>query len=385
MKKRPLSVLFLPVDDGGCGWYRIRIWDEFFHRMDNVKSLIMTGKEDNPTELIEKADVVVARIQDSAYVKEIKINLDPLKPLVFDHDDNTMEVLPTSEHYREFGTQDAYVNLKGEIKPVWVTGFTEDFNRYKNLAGQMELLFTLGCADLITTPVQKLTEFYMQYASQGCQGAVVPNSLDFSMYPQGEFKLKDRKKGEIRLGWQGGVSHMGDWQEISKELGEVLEKYPQVTLHIMGSYYNSQFEKFKDRITFYPWLPWRGYTYALKTMGLDGAIIPLEDKIFNEYKSEIKFTEFSQLGIPCLVKNMLPYSIVCKGGHNCYSYNSKSDFKLRLTKMIEDIASGSKTPKKYIRASQKWVKEERSAEDNAKKLVELYKTILPDEIQEQLI
>ena len=391
MKKRPLSILYLPVDEGGCGWYRIRQWHDLFQGMDNVKSLIMTGKEEDSLEVIKSADVVVARIQDYEYVKEIKCNIDPLKPIVFDHDDNTMEVLPTSEHYKDFGTQDAYATLKDkdgevtDIKPVWVTGVTEDFNRHKNLVGQMNMLYLVGVADLITTPVANLTQFYMQYASEACLGAIVPNSINFPMYPEGKFIPKDKKKKEIRIGWQGGVSHLGDWQEISKELGEVLEKYPQVTLHIMGSYYKNQFKEFKDRVTFYPWLPWKAFTYRIKTMGLDGAIIPLESKKFNEYKSEVKFTEFSQLGIPCLVKDMLPYSAVCEGGKNCYSYKTGDDFKTYLTKMIEDIASGSKKPLKYVKEAQKWVREERDSRKTAKAIVDLYKSILPDEIKEQLI
>jgi len=385
MKKRPLSILYLPVDDGGCGWYRVRQWNECFQHMDNVDSYIMTGKEEDPLKLIEEADIVVARLQDYPYVKEIKCNIDPLKPIVFDHDDNTMEILPTSEHYRAFGTQDAYAKVKGELKPVWITGVTEGFNRYKNLAGQMNMLYLVGCADLITTPVPHLTQYYMQYASQECKGAVVPNSLNFNMYPEGKFTPKDKKKKEIRLGWQGGVSHLGDWQEISKEFTEVLEKYPEVTVHIMGSYYKNQFKGFKDRITYYPWAPFKGFTYRLKTIGFDGVIIPLENKPFNEYKSEVKFTEFSQLGIPCLVKDMLPYSEVCRGGKNCYSYKTGEDFKVRLVQMIEDIKSGDKRPLKYVREAQKWVRKERDASKTAKEIVKLYKSILLDEVQEQLM
>ena len=59
-------------------------------------------------------------------------------------------------------------------------------------------------------------------------------------------------------------------------------------------------------------ITFRGYTFRLKTLGLDGAIILLESKPFNEFKSEIKFVEFTALGVPSLVKNMLPYSEMVK-------------------------------------------------------------------------
>jgi glycosyltransferase involved in cell wall biosynthesis len=386
MKKRELRVLFLPADDGGCGWYRIRTWHEQFEKRKDVESYIMTGKEDNQLELINKSDIIVGRLGAAAYIRELKTNIDPKKPVVFDHDDNTFEVLPTSEHYREFGTQDAYVKYEdGTVKPVWISGETKGFNSYKNLWGQMGLIYNLSVADLITTPVARLTQYFMEYAKDGAIGGVVPNSLDFGMYPEGEFEPKDKKKGEIRLGWQGGVSHLGDWQEIHSQLAEVLEDYPEVKLHIMGSYYGNQFKKVKDRITYHAWMPWKAYTYKLKTMGLDGAIIPLEDQPFNTYKSEVKYTEFSQLGVPVLVKDMLPYSEVVVGGKNAWTYKNPEEFAKRLREMIEDIKSGGIKSKEMVKRAQKWVKEERDVTKNAQKLVELYKSILPEEVRNLLM
>ena len=382
--KRPLQVLFLPADEGGCGWYRIRQFDEAFKFRDDVKSYLMDGKEpvDKQMELIKSSDVIVGRLGDYEYIKLIKEEIDPNKKIVFDHDDNTMDVLPTSEHYKEFGTEDAWALVNGNLKPVWVTGLTEGFNRYKNLSLQMNLLYILASADLITSPVQKLLDFYQQFGSRDVKTGIVHNALNFDLYPEGEFIPKDKKKGEIRIGWQGGISHLGDWEEIKEPLAKVLADYPEVTLHIMGSYYRNQFKDFEDRITRYPWYPFKAYTYRLKTLGLDGAIIPLEDKPFNEYKSEIKFTEFTALGVPSVVKNMLPYSLVVNE-KNSYPYKNKEEFEVKFRAMLEDIKSG-KAQNKVIEGK-KWVKEERSLEKEAGKLVKLYKSILPEETQRELL
>lgn len=383
-RKRPLQVLFLPTDEGGCGWYRIKQFDEAFKFRDDVKSYLMDGKEpvDKQMELIKSADVVVGRLYDYQYFKLIKEEIDPNKKIVFDHDDNTMEVLPTSEHYKEFGTEDAWALVNGNLKPIWVTGFTEGFNRYKNISVQMALLYLLASADLITTPVQKLLDFYLQFGSKEVKGGIVHNALNYDLYPEGEFIPKDKKKGEIRLGWQGGVSHLGDWEEIKEPLVRVLKDYPEVTLHIVGSYYKNQFIDIADRITRYPWYPFRGYTFRMKTLGLDGAIIPLENKPFNEYKSEIKFTEFTALGVPSVVKNMLPYSLVINE-KNSYPYKNKEEFEVKFRAMLEDIKSG-KAQNKVIEGK-KWVKEERSLEKEAGEVVKLYKSILPEETQRELI
>ena len=382
--KRQLQVLFLPADESGCGWYRIRQFDEAFKFRDDVKSYLMDGKEpvDKQMELIKSSDVIVGRLGDYEYIKLIKEEIDPNKKVVFDHDDNTMEVLPTSEHYKEFGTEDAWALVNGNLKPVWVTGLTEGFNRYKNLSAQMSLLYILASVDLITSPVQKLLDLYQQFGSRDVKTGIVHNALNFDLYPEGEFIPKDKKKGEIRIGWQGGISHLGDWDEIKEPLAKVLADYPEVTLHIMGSYYRNQFKDFEDRITRYPWYPFKAYTYKLKTLGLDGAIIPLEDKPFNEYKSEVKFTEFTALGVPSVVKNMLPYSLVVNE-NNSYPYKNKEEFEVKFRAMLEDIKSG-KAQNKVIEGK-KWVKEERSLEKEAGEVVKLYKSILPEETQRELI
>lgn len=382
--KRPLQVLFLPVDDGGCGWYRIRQFDEAFKFRDDVRSYLMDGKEEanKQVEMINSADVIVGRLGDYQYFKMIKEEIAPDKKIVFDHDDNTMEVLPTSEHYKEFGTEDAWALVEGNLKPIWVTGLTEGFNRYKNLSSQMNLLYILACADLITSPVQKLLDFYLQFGSKEVKGGIVHNALNFDLYPEGKFIPKDKKKDEIRIGWQGGVSHMGDWEEIKEPLAKVLSDYPEVTLHILGSYYKNQFKEFENRITRYPWYPFRGYTFRLKTLGLDGAIIPLESKPFNEFKSEIKFTEFTQLGVPSVVKSMLPYSEVITE-QNSYPYKDNVEFEVKLRAMLEDIKAGRAQNK--VVEGKKWVKKDRDIAKEAGSLVQLYKSILPEDTQRELL
>lgn len=385
--KRPLRVLFLPVDDGGCGWMRVRQFHEAFQDRDDVQSILLTGKEDpqEQTAVITNADVIVARLGDYAYVKLIKEDIDPNKPIVFDHDDNTMEVLPTSEHYREFGTEDAWVQKDGKMIPVWVTGLTEGFNRYKNLNGQMNLLYMVASADMITAPVENLLEYYAQFGNNNVKLGITKNCLNFDLFPEGEFIPKDKKKDEIRIGWEGGVSHMGDWQEIKEPLEKIMNEFPEVKLYIHGSYYINQFKAFKDRIIRGGWYPFKGYTYKIKTMGLDGAIIPLESKPFNEFKSELKFVEFSGLELPCVVKDMLPYSRVIKDGENCWAYKTNEEFEQKLREMILDIKNGKKECKRRVKNALDWVKKERNIEIEAGEVVKLYKSILSEDVQKELL
>jgi len=120
-------------------------------------------------------------------------------------------------------------------------------------------------------------------------------------------------------------------------------------------------------------------------MGLDGAIIPLESKSFNEYKSELKFVEFSGLNIPCIVKDMLPYSRVIKDGENCWAFKTPEEFEQKLIDMIEDIKTGKEKCNRFVTTANKWVKENRDIKKEAKRVVGLYKSLLSEDTRRELL
>lgn len=385
--KRPLKVLFLPVDDGGCGWYRVRQLHEAFRSLETVESVMPDPRVDDEEYLIraiDECDVVVARTAGFKYVKLIKEQIDPYKPIIFDHDDNTMDLLPTNEHYFDFGTQDAWTVDKGVETPVWVTG-QNGFNKYKNYGGQLSLMYLLWAADMITAPVPQLLKYYSQFTQQQCLMGVVPNMIDSTNFPDGKIVNSSKKGGEIRIGWQGGVSHLGDWKTVNTALHNVLKDYPEVSFHIMGSYYGGLFNDIKDRLTFYGWVPFKGYTFKMASMDLDIALIPLQEAAFNTYKSEVKFSEFAKLQVPVLVKDMLPYSAVCEDGNNCFAYKDEEEFEKKLRMMIEDIKKGGKRCSYVAKNAKKWVDKERDLDKKVQGVVDLYKTVLSQDVLDELL
>jgi len=79
---------------------------------------------------------------------------------------------------------------------------------------------------------------------------------------------------------------------------------------------------------------------------------------------------------------MLPYSLVVNE-NNSYPYKNKEEIEVKFMELLEDIKSG-KAQNKVIEGK-KWVKEERSLEKEAGEVVKLYKSILPEETQRELI
>ena len=398
--KRLLRVLFLPADDGGCGWHRMRIFNEAFNRLKIADSLMLDPKEEEKEAkvAIEYADVIVSRLNTIQYFKLIKKNW-PNKVVVFDHDDNTLQTKPSNPAYKDFGTEDVWIKVKdvketsaykdatmgtrlkmeekGEV-PLWVTGITQGFNRYLNLDQHMYLLWGLQACDLATSPVNTLTSMWGQYANLV---ATVPNCLDFSYYPDVDVK-SEREKGEIRIGWSGGSSHSMDLKTIIPSIKRLAKKH-NVKLVISGSHFSEIFRELGDIVEYHPWTKWEAHPYRMKLLDLDFALIPLaDDEFFNKYKSELKMMEFAALKIPMIIKDQIPYSDYIKRGENCLAYKTEDELDKCLDKMVK---MKTKERDSMIENAYSWVYNHRNVDKIAKDLVKVYKGLLPEKTQKLVV
>lgn len=400
MEKRLLRVLWLPADDGGCGYHRVRMFDEAFNRLELAESLVLDPSEDEKEArvAIEYADVVVARLNTTPYTKLIKKTW-PNKVVVFDHDDNTLETKPSNPAYKDFGTEDVWVPVddvkettaykeatvgtklkmeeRGEI-PLWVTGITQGFNRYNNLDNHMNLIWNLSACNLATSPVPELTQKWGAYSDLV---ATIPNCLDMRYYPDVEVKRK-REKGEIRIGWSGGSSHSMDLRTIVPSIKR-LAKNHNVKLVISGSYFPEVFKQLGDIVEHHPWTKWEAHPYRMKLLDLDFAIIPLaDDEFFNKYKSELKMMEFAALKVPMIIKDQLPYSPYIKRGENCLAYKTEEELDKCLDKMVR---MKEKEKERMTQNAYRWVREHRDVDKIAPDLVRVYKSLLPEKTQNLVV
>ena len=73
-------------------------------------------------------------------------------------------------------------------------------------------------------------------------------------------------------------------------------------------------------------------------MNNDIAVIPLKDDLFNTCKSAIKWVEYSALEIPCVVRNIPPYSKVIVQGVNGFLYNNNKECEAMIQRLIDNPA-----------------------------------------------
>lgn len=396
MEKRLLRVLWLPADDGGCGYHRVRMFNEAFNRLKIADSVLLDPSEDEKGSraAIDYADVVVARLNTTPYNKLIKKTW-PNKVVVFDHDDNTLETKPSNPAYKDFGTEDVWVPVddvkkttaykeatvgtklkmeeRGEI-PLWVTTITQGFNRFDNLEHHTSLIWNLMACNLATSPVPELTKKWGAYADLV---ATIPNCLDFRYYPDVEVKTK---KKEIRIGWSGGSSHSMDLQTIVPSIKKLAKKH-KIRLVVSGSHFPEIFNQLGDIVEYHPWTKWEAHPYRMKLLDLDFAIIPLaDDEHFNKYKSELKMMEFAALKVPMIVKDQLPYSPYIKKGETCLGYKTQEE----LDKCLEIMVKG-KDRDRMVKNAYKWVTTHRDLDKIAPDVVKVYKSLLPEKTQNLVV
>lgn len=363
------KILSLPVDRGGCGWYRVRQIFRELIRQGLADVHILDGKESQEQleASIQVADVILARNGTDQMVELIKSRYG--KKVVFDHDDNTFGILPSNQHYVDHGTEDVWVPIPGEedVRPLWVTGVTNGFDKYRNLRRQLDLRFILASSDLVTSPTAHLSGFWKNFNDNV---AMIPNLISKEYYPP-KWDTKDKGKENLRIGWQGGVSHFGDIESVHKPLRSILQSNKTVEMHMVGSSYPVLFKGYESRVQTYPWIDFQAHGYRMRSLDLDIAIIPLADQEFNTFKSEIKFTELAALGVPCLVKDMKPYVVddeICVDGVNCLTYKTEAEFKEKLQMLIDD----PKLRKDLAKRAKAWAYKNRDLEKWAPAILETW-------------
>lgn len=339
MSDEVLKIISLPVDDGGCGWYRIRQPFDMIKKHTPHDPHIISTDDDMiaVTQALAIADVVVFRPGGDIGIPALKEAMaDYLKghgkdprmkaKWVLDIDDNTEMISPYSQHYEDYGVEEYFD--KNINKWLWKDG-AGGFNLEKNRSRLASLLDAMQKVDLVTVTTSKLAEYVSHYNKNV---AVLPNCVNLEKW----WKLDLKPNEQLRIGWSGGVSHYEDWYSIRKPLNKLMKEY-QFKLVMAGSSFGGVIdEENKHLVEVHDWVPFKGHSYRMMCMALDIAIIPLANLPFNHYKSSIKWYEMNALGIPSVVSNTLPYREDILHEKNGILYKNDDEFYFALKKLIDN-------------------------------------------------
>lgn len=371
-----MKILSLPVDKGGCGFYRIRQPLTMVKNHTEHDTYILGEKDDGIEAAIalHYADVVVVRpgvplvpTKDRFNTlvgelgSELKKDFSIHAKWVMDIDDNAELISPYSDHYKEHGIEE-YFDTNSNVW-LWKDG-ENGFDLQKNRRKIADHIQSLRDADLVTVTTDKLAEYASQYNKNV---VVLPNAVDFSRW----WKLDLKPNKQLRVGWSGGHSHYEDWTTIREPLNNLMREYQFKLVSAGHSFPGLIDEDNQHLFESHDWVPFKGHPYRMMCMALDIAIIPLADLPFNHYKSPIKYVEMSAMGIPSVVANVTPYKEILSESR-ASAYNTPQQFYNSLKQLL----TAPRLRKELGAAARKYVEDNFDAKKSADKWVEAYERIV---------
>lgn len=356
-----IKVLTPKIGLDGCSWYRTR---QPLAKAEELKLIELKEldpdkqSEEEMAKMIKTCDVLYIRfsmIQASFVIKNF-IEQYPLKPVVFDIDDDYFNINPLNDFYEVLGIKEVYA----DGKPLWTEG--KFFDPYRNRKRMIDYEYCLRHATVVTVTTEKLAQMVRNYNKNVI---VIPNCINPNLFPRVEIKHDD-----LRLLWSGGSSHYPDLVSVRKDIERLMKEYPTLNLYIYGQTFNGIFQNInKDRVHYKGWISAEGHGYRLATVGADVSICPLIENEFNSNKSSIKFYETAAIGIPTVAKKMLPYSEDIKHGETGFLYTDD------LYKQVKKLLDDSVLRKNIADKAYEWVIKNRHYENQAKDMVKMFSSL----------
>jgi len=311
----PMKVCIFRASDGACDYYRTLIPMNTAAENKCIKKsemwvshllAKMMHDEDSFMNSMQSDIYFLQRVSSENLIKKIREFKDGIKvdaKLVMDYDDDVFNVSPLSNHYIDYGTEEIKIVHEGKLIFEWKDGV--NFNLSKNRKMLDNIKKSCEQVDCITTTTEHLAKVYRQFNDV----KVLPNCVDLKQW--NKLPLLRKNPDEIRICWQGGHSHWEDLKLVRESLIQIANKYPNVKILMLGYMPVTMEKDFRPgQLEFHPWVETPAHPYRLATLDVDIAIIPLKDTIFNRSKSNIKWVEFSSLGIPCVTSYVQPYDSI---------------------------------------------------------------------------
>lgn len=351
-----LNILIAPVGDDGCSNYRIKkpykAVNELGEKGVDVVFIENKMSEEVLFNLVSEADIIVFRQCHYPLMKMIRDNNLTSAKLVVDFDDDIFNMCPYTDAYRIYGLEE----VRYADGMLWKDG-KNGFDIKRNKEEAERSVEMIKNADLVTVTTEYLGNVMKDIGAK--EIAVLDNAIDFKHWKKWNFK----KHREIRIGWTGGATHYIDWYSIKDALKNVFDKYKgtgvDLKLVIQGAKWDGTLKGIDYE--FHDWIAFDGHPYKTASLDLDIAIIPLEDTKFNDSKSCIKWYEFSSLGIPSVVSNVLPYAVEINE-ETALKYNNPEEFEEQLCKLIDN-----ETLRETIgNNAYKWVRKHKDIKDIAR-------------------
>ena len=163
-------------------------------------------------------------------------------------------------------------------------------------------------------------------------------SLEMLAYSETARREKrPRTDGRIVIGYASGTpTHDKDFALVKPALVEVLRRYPQTELRLIGPLEpGNDWGALADRVSRQPLVPWRKLPELL--IDLDINIAPLQvDNPFSQSKSEIKYMEAAMVEVPTIASPTEAFCLAIRSGESGILASNTGEWVDALSALIKN-------------------------------------------------
>jgi len=195
--------------------------------------------------------------------------------------------------------------------------YLEPGNRHSDYA-QM----SMQIADMVTVSTPYLLERF-KYINKNV--VLVPNAIDTKLIK----RQKKVSRDTVTIGYAGSGSHQKDLEFVDPVLKRVKEEFPDVRVKSIGP---CAIPEIDEKLEFTNFLE---YPKALHAFHFDIGIAPIRDTLMARAKSNLRWLEYTALGIPVVASDVEPF----RHTHNVLKCSTREDWYKALRKLITDEQS----------------------------------------------
>ena len=169
----------------------------------------------------------------------------------------------------------------------------------------------------------------------------------------GAAKRVKKNPNETVIGYlSGSITHNPDLELVKPALIKIMDEFPQVKLCIMG-YLDlpKELRRFEERVIRKPFKDWRSLPEVIA--GLDINLAPIEKTVFNEAKSENKWTEAALCKVPTVASDFGAFQNVIRDSETGMLCGGSEEWYTKIKRLVEDEKLrkriGEKAHKKAMR------------------------------------
>ena len=165
---------------------------------------------------------------------------------------------------------------------------------------------------------------------------VLPNSLDIGLWER-EIELPRKSIGQIRIGWMGAQTHEDDFRLVLPAIQKILDRYDNVKFYCLGGVPNCvHVLQDKQIVKLNQWYDIVEYPSRIRQWQFDIGIAPLRDNGFNRSKSNLRWLEYSAMGIPTVVSRVEPFNRCVEEGKTGLFAHETDEWFEQLSRLVED-------------------------------------------------